>query len=227
MWMEPTSEQLMVEMAWVRRLARALVRNDTEADDVAQETWLVASAEQPDEDRPLQPWLARVVRNRVRARRRGEARRDQRETAYEHARGEDVATPAELVERVELQRVVAGEVLALAEPYRSTVLLHFFEGMTSVEIARRLGRTPGSTKDYLSWLEDVDLVTMQRKRYVFDDPLLRLHLRLYGGPTPPTHGQIATEAASWAEQCLPKDVPEPEPVLAGAPSEQSGIIEID
>ena len=98
----------------------------------------------PDEDRPLRPWLARVVRNLVRTRRRGEARRDEREAAYEHARGEEVATPAELVERVELQRVVAGEVLALAEPYRSTVLLHFFEGLTSVEIARRLG-IPDST----------------------------------------------------------------------------------
>jgi len=101
------------------------------------------------------------------------------------------------------------------------------EGITLTEIARRLGRTPGSTKDYLSWLEDVDLVTMQRKRYVFDDPLLRLHIRLYGGPTPPTHGQIATEAASWAETCLPKDLPAQEPVLAGVPAEQSGIIEID
>jgi hypothetical protein len=101
------------------------------------------------------------------------------------------------------------------------------EGITLTEIARRLGRTPGSTKDYLSWLEDVDLVTMQRKRYVFEDPLLRLHVRLYGGPTPPTHGQIATEAATWAQRCLPKDVPAPEAVLAGAPVETSGIIEID
>jgi hypothetical protein len=101
------------------------------------------------------------------------------------------------------------------------------EGITLTEIAKRLGRTPGSTKDYLSWLEDVDLVTMQRKRYMFDDPLLRLHVRLYGGPTPPTPRQIAAETATWAETCLPKDVPAPEPVLAGAPAEASGIIEID
>jgi hypothetical protein len=103
------------------------------------------------------------------------------------------------------------------------------EGITLTEISRRLGRTPGSTKDYLSWLEDVDLVTMQRKRYVFDDPLLRLHVRLYGGPTPPTHGQIAAETAAWAEGRLPVDVPvpEPEPVLAAAPGDRSGIIEID
>ena len=32
------------------------------------------------------------------------------------------------------------------------------EGLTLTEISHRLQRTPGSTKDYLSWLEDVDLV---------------------------------------------------------------------
>lgn len=40
MWMEPTSEQLMVEMRWVRRLARALLAAAAAAaEDVAQETW--------------------------------------------------------------------------------------------------------------------------------------------------------------------------------------------
>ncbi|MBA3538226.1 MAG: hypothetical protein H0T79_01235, partial [Deltaproteobacteria bacterium] len=53
----PTSEQLMAEMAWVRRLARALVRDDAAADDVAQDAFLVATAQQPAEDRPLRPWL--------------------------------------------------------------------------------------------------------------------------------------------------------------------------
>jgi len=101
------------------------------------------------------------------------------------------------------------------------------EGITLTEIAKRLGRTPGSTKDYLSWLEDVDLVSMQRKRYVFDDPLLRLHIRLYGGATPPTPRIIAAESAAWAERCLPKDTPAPEPAFAGTVSDRSGIIEID
>ena len=32
------------------------------------------------------------------------------------------------------------------------------EPLTLTEIAQRLRRTPGSTKDYLSWLEDVDLI---------------------------------------------------------------------
>jgi len=136
----------MLEMGWVRRLARALLHDDAAADDVAQETWLVASSQRPDEDRPLRPWLARVVRNLARTRRRGEARSGEREAAYAQAADHSVATPAELVERVELQRVVAGEVLALEEPYRSTVLLHFFEGLASAEIARRLGIPDGTVR---------------------------------------------------------------------------------
>jgi len=101
------------------------------------------------------------------------------------------------------------------------------ESLTLTEISQRLQRTPGSTKDYLSWLEDVDLLSMQRKRYVFDDPLLRLHIRLYGGPTPPDHAQIAAEVAAFASGCIPDAVPEPEPVLATAGADRSGIIEID
>lgn len=133
----PTSEQLMAEMGWVRQLARALVKDDAVADDVAQETWVVAAEQQPETDRPLRPWLARVVINLVRTRRRSEARRDQRAIAYDSDR--PVPTPAELIERVELQRALADELLALGEPYRSTVLLHFVEGYSSAEIARRLG----------------------------------------------------------------------------------------
>jgi RNA polymerase sigma-70 factor (ECF subfamily) len=140
----PTSEQLMAEMAWVRRLARARVRDDAVADDVAQETWVVAAERRPAADRSLRPWLARVVSNLVRTQRRAELRREARETSVEDSRR--VHTPAELIERVELQRVVAEEVLALGEPYRSTVLLHFFEGISSVELAERLGVPAGTVR---------------------------------------------------------------------------------
>jgi len=106
------------------------------------------------------------------------------------------------------------------------------DAITLTEISQRLHRTPGSTKDYLSWLEDVDLVTMQRKRYVFDDPLMRLHIRLYGGATPPTPAIIAAEVAAWAVLCMPTETspPAPTPVAAGADArghDPSGIIEID
>ena len=140
----PTSEQLLAEMGWVRQLARALVKDVALADDVAQDTWLVAAEREPDADQPLKPWLARVVKNLVHTRRRSHARRTQREASVVDERV--TRTPAELIERVELQRAVADEVLALAEPYRSTVLLHFVDGHSSAEISRRLGIPDGTVR---------------------------------------------------------------------------------
>ncbi|MGE0396715.1 MAG: sigma-70 family RNA polymerase sigma factor [Kofleriaceae bacterium] len=142
-------EQLTAEMAWIRRLAFALVRDDSVADDVAQDTWLAAAGKVPS-DRPIRPWLSRVVTNIVRMRARSTKRREATEGAavtdgaVPTEASVDSATADDLIDRVELQRAIVDAVLALAEPYRSTVLLHFFEGLSSAEIARRLG-VPGST----------------------------------------------------------------------------------
>ena len=67
------------------------------------------------------------------------------------------------------------------------------EPLTLTEIALRLHRTPGSTKDYLSWLEDVDLIVSRQKRYSFADPMLRLWVRLHCRPVPPSEDDIARE----------------------------------
>lgn len=67
------------------------------------------------------------------------------------------------------------------------------EPLTLTDTAKRLGRTPGSTRDYLSWLEDVDLVACSQKRYGFADPILRLWVRLYSRPSPPTDDVVARE----------------------------------
>jgi hypothetical protein len=113
------------------------------------------------------------------------------------------------------------EILALEEP------------LTLTEVAHRLRRTPGSTKDYLSWLEDVDLIVSQRKRYSFSDPLLRVWVRLYCRPSCPSDEEVAREVQRYAIGRLPQ----PEPALAVAGAAESelseedrkpwGIIEID
>jgi hypothetical protein len=101
------------------------------------------------------------------------------------------------------------------------------EPLTLTEIAQRLQRTPGSTKDYLSWLEDVDLVVSRQKRYSFADPLLRLWVRLHCRPVPPTVDEVAREVQNYALARLP--AVEPSMVMAGASSDRRpvGIIEID
>ncbi|MEX2272619.1 MAG: winged helix-turn-helix domain-containing protein [Vicinamibacterales bacterium] len=103
------------------------------------------------------------------------------------------------------------------------------EGLTLTEIAQRLRRTPGSTKDYLSWLEDVDLVVSTRKRYTFEDPLLRLYVRLYTQPSPPSDEDVARDVHDYALARLPQAGVEPEMAgVAAGPDDRSwGIIEID
>jgi hypothetical protein len=103
------------------------------------------------------------------------------------------------------------------------------EPLTLTEISIRLHRTPGSTRDYLSWLEDVDLIGADHKRYSFTDPMLRLWVRIHCHPTPPTDELVATEVQRYAAE----RVPEPT-ALAYASVEATleerkswGIIEID
>ena len=106
------------------------------------------------------------------------------------------------------------------------------EGVTLTEISLRLHRTPGSTKDYLSWLEDVDLVTSRQKRYSFTDPLLRVWVRLHCRASGPTEDDLAREVHRYALPRLPPHEPRPAPqadtayamVTAGSPT---GLIEID
>jgi hypothetical protein len=105
------------------------------------------------------------------------------------------------------------------------------EPLTLTEIASRLRRTPGSTKDYLSWLEDVDLILSRQKRYSFADPMMRLWVRLNAHAAPPTEEDIAREVHAYVMNRLPHN--EPALAMAGAQPRDAerdkpwGIIEID
>src|SRR6202008_4294832 len=90
------------------------------------------------------------------------------------------------------------------------------EGLTLTEISQRLLRTPGSTKDYLSWLEDVDLVASRPKRYSFVDPLVRLWARLHCRPVPPSEDDVAREVQRFAAARIPPQEPVAALAYAGA-----------
>jgi RNA polymerase sigma factor (sigma-70 family) len=135
-------EVLLANAAWVRALAAQLVADDVSADDLVQDAWLAALEHPPRHAAALRTWLRAVVAHVASRSRRSASHRAGRERAV--ARPEAVPSSAELVERVDLQRRVVEEVVRLDDPYRSTVLLRFFEGLTSDEIARRTG-VPAST----------------------------------------------------------------------------------
>jgi len=107
------------------------------------------------------------------------------------------------------------------------------EGRTLTEISQKLHRTPGSTKDYLSWLEDVDLVSARHKRYSYTDPLLRVWVRLHCRATVAGEEDVAREVHRYALPRVPQQ-PEPALVMASAGAtlieeerKDWGIIEID
>ncbi|HEY8924433.1 MAG TPA: sigma-70 family RNA polymerase sigma factor, partial [Polyangia bacterium] len=128
--------ELLRHAAWARRLARTLVRDEADADDLVQDGLLsVWRRPPPDPAAPIRPWLRVLMRNRSINRAREDRRRETREAGAPQS--PEAASPEELVGRLEIHKVLADAVLALQEPYRRTVLLRYFEELSSSEIAAR------------------------------------------------------------------------------------------
>lgn len=133
----------------MRALARSLIRDAGSADDVVQQTWMAALENPPRSAEASVAWLRRVVRNL--AHRIGRDQHHRRIREERAARPEvDALTPQELVQRAELQHRIVEEVIALEEPYRSTVLLRFYEELAPREIAARLDIPAATVRTRLS-----------------------------------------------------------------------------
>ncbi|HEX6838235.1 MAG TPA: RNA polymerase sigma factor [Polyangia bacterium] len=135
---------LLEEVGWVRELAAQLVGPGA-ADDVAQDAWMAATRSKPTTGEPLRPWLGVVVRKLAHTRKRSEARRRGHESAAAPP-AVDLATPEALLARAELLRLVSELVTSLDEPHRATILLRYYEGLTSLQIAERLGVPDGTVR---------------------------------------------------------------------------------
>ena len=136
-------DELLADIAWVRRLATALVSDSADAEDVAQLAFVAAIETPPATPGKLRPWLLVVTRNIARMAGRTNRRRRERESSTV---SEAVPSPETLAERAELQRKLATYLTELAEPYRSTILLRYFEDLDPSEIARRLGIPAGTVR---------------------------------------------------------------------------------
>lgn len=129
-------EDLLSHLTWLKNLASILVRDPSRADDLAQDTLLSAMRTPPDANRPLRPWLSRVLSNRWRDIQRGESNRAMREEKGASPEFHE-QSPAALAHEVDLGRTLADCVLALPTELRETVLERFYAGHSSAEIARR------------------------------------------------------------------------------------------
>jgi len=142
---EPRPESLIAEQDWVRPLVQRLVRDEASASDVLQSAWLREMRHPPRAERgspSWRAWFARVARNlAARDGQRASARRERESRA---ARGERLPSMLEISEREELRAKIVAHVLALPEPYRSTLVLRYYEGLEPRAIARAQG-VNGST----------------------------------------------------------------------------------
>jgi RNA polymerase sigma-70 factor (ECF subfamily) len=134
------TEALLVEVGFVHRLARALLRDDGLAHDVAQDALTAALQQQP--VLYVRGWLDAVTRRLA-----SRAGRDARERALREAHAARPLSSdgeARTAERLRLHRRLCDAVVALPEPYRTAVTLRFFDELPPRAIARRLG-VPAAT----------------------------------------------------------------------------------
>jgi len=132
---------------WVRGLALHLVRDSARADDLVQETFLAALERRPDQGRSLRPWLRRVLQVRFAFGQRSEARRLAREE--EGASPEGLPSSDELVENAEAHAMLVRALTKLREPYRTALLLRYFEEKSPQEIAASQGLPASTVRSHL------------------------------------------------------------------------------
>jgi RNA polymerase sigma factor (sigma-70 family) len=132
-----TPERLLAETIWLRGLAWTLVRDPDPANDLHRETMLTALRRHGTRTRRLPPWPAGIANklavDGVRAAARERCRLER------VARDETAPGTLDVVVEFTTQRLVVDAVADLQEPYRSAVLLRFFEGLPPRDIAARLG----------------------------------------------------------------------------------------
>jgi len=120
--------------AMVYATCKRILRNDADAEDVAQECFLTLAKTTKRPKTHLAAWLQAVATNRALDRIRAEKRRKERETRFVS----EQPAPAE-TQWNDLSVHIDEAVAELPENLRQPIVLHFFENQTHDAIARQMG----------------------------------------------------------------------------------------
>lgn len=137
-------DALLAHAGFLRALARGLLADEADADDLVQETWLRALQSGPSRPEAWPAWLRTVTRNLAFKRLRGRARLRAREEVA--SRPEALPSALDQIARDESLSGVVAAVLELPEHYREVVMLRFLEGLAPRHIAARLGQPVGTVR---------------------------------------------------------------------------------
>jgi len=141
-------EELLAHSGWVQALAKSLLADEHQAEDVSQQTLMVALERQPHGGAGLQAWLTRVARGIALNLRRGERRRLAREEKVAQTTAM-AATSDEIVAWAERMHEVALAVSSLDEPHKGIIVQRYFDGLPLHEIASRLGMPASTVRSHL------------------------------------------------------------------------------
>lgn len=84
------------------------------------------------------------------------------------------------------------------------------EGLNLTALVGRLGRSPGSIRDYLGWLTGVDALRMEGKRYFYVDGMVRWWVRLHGRGVFASAEDLAAAAREATDAAPSGSAPEPD-----------------
>jgi RNA polymerase sigma-70 factor, ECF subfamily len=155
------------------RLARGILRNDTEAEDVVQDTYVRAFTrlEQFRGDSSLSTWLSRIAINealgRLRRQKPGVEWSELEKSApqaqiipFPLASSDD---PEKSMAQREIQHVVEHAIDELPEPFRLVFITRVIEGMNVEETAEILGLKPETVKTRLHRARNLLRDNVERK----------------------------------------------------------------
>lgn len=141
------------------RIARGILRNDSEAEDVVQETYVRALTHLGGfrGDSSLSTWLSRIAMNEAMGRLRGQHLRQCDSLHHEQPEAEIIQFPAtsaasdpeKSMAQREIQRFVEHAIDELPEPFRMVFITRVMEEMSVEETAKLLGLKPETVKTRL------------------------------------------------------------------------------
>ncbi len=132
----------------LRGIARDLLRDTHAAEDVSQQALMQAAAQRDLQPGPLGGWLYRTVVNFAHQWRRRENRHAARLTKLPEP--PPVEATLDRLSRAETLQAVTQAVLALEEPYQTTILQRYFEDLPPRVIAVRSGCSLATVKSRLA-----------------------------------------------------------------------------
>lgn len=128
----------------VYRIAMSYTKNETEAQDVFQETFLrlVKYRDTIESEEHLKAWIIRVAVNC--------AKTQVTSTWNKTTEGIDTERMAEVASEQPEQSFLHEQILLLPENYKAPLFLYYYEGYSVKEIAQMLGEKENTIKSYLS-----------------------------------------------------------------------------